>query len=279
MVSRGYSGWKASASCASLYASFSIERPLTKKFADSEVEKNGGSRRQQMKTACPQWSSPSRLIISVLCAQFIPKLKPFTRVAISDVEMSSRHTTTRSSCGKILFASVNLHVAALFLSVFSLTKAHDCHRNLETVWQSDVGSSPVVSSSLVADFNGDNVKDVLVASFNGQVSVVDGRSGHNLPGWPLTLPGKLLFAAPLLVCERLSNPKTLDFSVKQITKSQRWISTWICTLTLFNWIICYLDIACFLFLVDIFLLIYSWNFSQTVHTIVAWLLQGHPSST
>ena len=114
---------------------------------------------------------------------------------------------------------MNLHVAALLLSVFSSAKAHDCHRNLETVWQSDVGSSPVVSSSLVADFNGDNVKDVLVASFNGQVSVVDGRSGHNLPGWPVTLPGKLLFAAPLLVCEKLSNPKTLALRVKQITKS------------------------------------------------------------
>ena len=119
----------------------------------------------------------------------------------------------------MLFLNVNLHVSALFLGVFSLTKAHDCHRNLETVWQSDVGSSPVVSSSLVADFNGDNVKDVLVASFNGQVTVVDGRSGHNLPGWPVTLPGKLLFAAPLLVCERLSNSKTLDFSVQQVTSS------------------------------------------------------------
>ena len=131
--------------------------------------------------------------------------------------MSSRHLATRSSCGKFLFKS--LHVAALFLSVFSSTKAHDCHRNLETVWQTDVGSSPVVSSSLVADFNGDNVKDVLVASFNGQVSVVDGRSGHNLPGWPVSLPGKLLFAAPLLVCEKLWNPQTLDFRIKQISES------------------------------------------------------------
>ena len=62
----------------------------------------------------------------------------------------------------------------------------------------------------MVDFNGDNVKDVLVASFSGQVSVVDGRSGHNLPGWPVTLPGKLLFAAPLLVCERLLNPCSLN---------------------------------------------------------------------
>jgi hypothetical protein len=111
---------------------------------------------------------------------------------------------------------LSLHVA-LSQNVFSSTKAHDCHRNLETIWQSDVESSPVVSSSLVADFNGDNVKDVLVASFNGQVSVVDGKSCHNLPGWLVTLPGKLLFVAPLLVCEKLWN--RVDFSIKQITKS------------------------------------------------------------
>lgn len=67
------------------------------------------------------------------------------------------------------------------------------------MWQSDVGSSPVVSSAHVADFNGDNVRDVLATSLDGQVSVVDGRSGLNLAGWPVTLPGKLLFAAPLLV--------------------------------------------------------------------------------
>ena len=140
--------------------------------------------------------------------------------------MSSRHTTTRSSCDKMLFVNVNFHVTALFLSVLSPTKAHDCHHNLETVWQSDVGSSPVVSSSLVADFNGDNVKDVLVASFNGQVSVVDGRSGHNLPGWPVTLPGKLLFAAPLLVCERLSNPRTVDFSTKQGESTKHGPPSW-----------------------------------------------------
>jgi len=82
--------------------------------------------------------------------------------------------------------------------MFSSSAAHDCHRNLEPVWQSDVGSSPVVSSPVLADFNGDNVRDVLVTSFNGQVSTVDGRSGHDLPGWPVTLSGKMLFAAPLL---------------------------------------------------------------------------------
>lgn len=88
---------------------------------------------------------------------------------------------------------------AFFLSFIVTITAHDCHRRLETVWQSDVGSSPVVSSALVADFNGDNVRDVLATSLDGQVSVVDGRSGLNLAGWPVTLPGKLLFAAPLLV--------------------------------------------------------------------------------
>ena len=50
---------------------------------------------------------------------------------------------------------------AFFLSFIVTITAHECHRRLETVWQSDFGSSPVVSSALVADFNGDNVRDVL----------------------------------------------------------------------------------------------------------------------
>ena len=104
-----------------------------------------------------------------------------------------RKTTTSAFCTKIL--------VALLSGVFLSSTAHDCHRNLEPVWQADVGSSPVVSSPLLADFNGDNVRDVLVTSFNGQVSVVDGRSGQELPGWPVILPGKLLFAGPLLVRE------------------------------------------------------------------------------
>ncbi|XP_058942673.2 uncharacterized protein [Pocillopora verrucosa] len=57
---------------------------------------------------------------------------------------------------------------AFFLSFIVTITAHDCHRRLETVWQSDVGSSPVVSSALVADFNGDNVRDVLATSLDGQ---------------------------------------------------------------------------------------------------------------
>ncbi|CAH3161509.1 unnamed protein product [Porites evermanni] len=105
--------------------------------------------------------------------------------------MCATKATTRAYCIKVL-------LLALFLDALSSLMAHDCHRNSDPIWQADVGSSPVVSSPLVADLNGDNVNDVLVTSFNGQVSVVDGRSGQELPGWPVNLPGKLLFAAPLL---------------------------------------------------------------------------------
>lgn len=110
-------------------------------------------------------------------------------------EMCTTKATTRAYCIKVL-------ILTLFLDALSSLMAHDCHRNLEPIWQTDVGSSPVVSSPLVADLNGDNVNDVLVTSFNGQVSVVDGRSGQELPGWPVNLPGKLLFAAPLLVLKQ-----------------------------------------------------------------------------
>ena len=76
-----------------------------------------------------------------------------------------------------------------------------------------MGSSPVVSSSLLADFNGDNVKGVPVASFNGQMSVVNGRLGRELPGWPVTLPGKVSFVAPLLH-EKLTNSIKSYFSTR-----------------------------------------------------------------
>ena len=109
--------------------------------------------------------------------------------------MSTREETTSASC----------KVCILFFVTFLFTAALDCDLYLEPVWQADVGSSPVVSSPLLADLNGDNVKDVLVTSFNGQLTVVDGRSGHYLPGWPVFLSGKMLFSAPLLVSEPMTS--------------------------------------------------------------------------
>ena len=90
-------------------------------------------------------------------------------------------------------------VMHMIFTVFSSSIALVCERHLEHMWQADVGSSSVVSSPLIGDLNGDNAKDVLVTSFDGQVSAVDGRTGRSLPGWPVFLPEKMLFAAPLLV--------------------------------------------------------------------------------
>jgi hypothetical protein len=87
----------------------------------------------------------------------------------------------------------------LFLSIVIPSSSHKCHRNVETLWLSEAGSSPVVSSPLLADINGDNVKDVAVCTFDGQVSVLDGRTGHELPGWPITALEHNFHAAPVLV--------------------------------------------------------------------------------
>ncbi|RMX45877.1 hypothetical protein pdam_00024097 [Pocillopora damicornis] len=136
-------------------------------------------------------SNESTVVLHGRSASSSSSLK-FSSGAISFVEMLSKYSSKRVTRSEIIAHT------AFFLSFIVTITAHDCHRRLETVWQSDVGSSPVVSSALVADFNGDNVRDVLATSLDGQVSVVDGRSGLNLAGWPVTLPGKLLFAAPLL---------------------------------------------------------------------------------
>lgn len=95
--------------------------------------------------------------------------------------------------------ATSLCVYLLFVSLFLPSSSHKCHRNVEPVWLSEAGSSPVVSSPLLADVNGDNVLDVAVCAFEGQVSVIDGRTGHELPGWPVTASGHNLHAAPLLV--------------------------------------------------------------------------------
>ena len=76
----------------------------------------------------------------------------------------------------------------------------ECHRDIEVLWSTKASSSSVVSSPLIADVNGDNVKDVLFTSFGGDVLVVDGGTGHFLPGWPVNFPDKTFHAAPLLVC-------------------------------------------------------------------------------
>lgn len=77
--------------------------------------------------------------------------------------------------------------------------SHKCHRNIESLWLTEAGSSPVVSSPLLGDVNGDNVVDVAVTAFDGQVSILNGQTGHEIPGWPFTGIKSSYHAAPLLV--------------------------------------------------------------------------------
>ena len=81
----------------------------------------------------------------------------------------------------------------------SVSSPQACHRHIEVLWATQARSSPVVSSPLIADVNGDNVKDVLVTSFGGEVMAVDGETGRFLPGWPVAFTNNTFHAAPLLV--------------------------------------------------------------------------------
>jgi ribosomal protein L24E len=50
-------------------------------------------------------------------------------------------------------------------------------------WSKQIGPTHL-SSPVVADVNGDGHPDVLTADLSGVLRIVDGRTGHNLPGWP-----------------------------------------------------------------------------------------------
>jgi ribosomal protein L24E len=50
-------------------------------------------------------------------------------------------------------------------------------------WSKQIGPTHL-SSPVIADVNGDGHPDVVTADLSGVVHVVDGRNGHELPGWP-----------------------------------------------------------------------------------------------
>src|SRR5205823_1206956 len=50
-------------------------------------------------------------------------------------------------------------------------------------WSKPIGPTHL-SSPVIADVNGDGHLDVVTADLSGVLHVVDGRNGHELPGWP-----------------------------------------------------------------------------------------------
>jgi hypothetical protein len=50
-------------------------------------------------------------------------------------------------------------------------------------WSKPIGPTHL-SSPVIADVNGDGHLDVVTADLSGVVHVIDGRNGHELPGWP-----------------------------------------------------------------------------------------------
>ncbi|PRP84827.1 hypothetical protein PROFUN_07481 [Planoprotostelium fungivorum] len=66
---------------------------------------------------------------------------------------------------------------------------------LNMLWMAELGSS-VYSTPIIQDLEADGSKEIIIATSQSYVEVIDGR-GNKLPGWPYAFPGSVFLAGPL----------------------------------------------------------------------------------
>ena len=78
---------------------------------------------------------------------------------------------------------------------------YSCIPELSVAWSRELSSGLFSSAPLIADINADNVLDVAVVSFSGDVDVIRGADSERLRGslWPLRLNDVSVHSSPLLV--------------------------------------------------------------------------------
>ncbi|KAK3731897.1 hypothetical protein RRG08_043232 [Elysia crispata] len=72
-----------------------------------------------------------------------------------------------------------------------------CPYSLRKLWQTDVSSFPFAASPLIADVNGDEKWDIVVAPFGETITVAEGDTGKHLHGWPRHNLDKSIHSSPL----------------------------------------------------------------------------------
>ena len=70
---------------------------------------------------------------------------------------------------------------------------------MRKLWQTDVSSFPFAASPLIADVNGDEKWDIVVAPFGETITVAEGDTGKHLHGWPRHNLDKSIHSSPLQV--------------------------------------------------------------------------------
>lgn len=86
----------------------------------------------------------------------------------------------------------------LFSRVLQLSSSHSCHKELKLNWTVTISDSPVVSSPLLVPSKNGGSHQLIVATHDGSVSIVNTASGEEDSQWPVHFPEKTFFAGPLL---------------------------------------------------------------------------------
>lgn len=73
----------------------------------------------------------------------------------------------------------------------------ECEVDVELLWTKEMGAS-VYSSPVITDLFSDGKLDIVFSTFVRYLDALEGRDGHNLPGWPFTLEHAHFHSSPLL---------------------------------------------------------------------------------
>ncbi|XP_072181524.1 uncharacterized protein [Diadema setosum] len=77
---------------------------------------------------------------------------------------------------------------------------HRCHYDVDVIQSYHVGNSPIISSPLVADIDANGHPDIVIATFDGTISIVEGGNlkPHSGSHWPNHFTNSTIHARPIL---------------------------------------------------------------------------------